>query len=86
MRASTQATTFGSSQRAGLPNITGKVTCVRPISGAFEQINPVAGYAGGGVNFTVVDFNASNSNNIYGQSETVTPNNISLQCIIYLGK
>ena len=86
MRASTQATTFGSSQRAGLPNITGKVTCVLPISGAFEQINPVAGYAGGGVNFTIVDFNASNSNNIYGQSETVTPNNISLQCIIYLGR
>lgn len=66
----------GTTVEAGLPNITGTVTnFAKEFSGAFTQgalvDNKIA--AGTGTNRYAMNFNASNSNAIYGASSTVQP-------------
>lgn len=71
---------------AGLPNITGRFTpgmsadTASSPQGAFSwsstQISANSNISGG--NWTLVNFNASNSNPIYGNSITVQPNSVKL--------
>ena len=77
----------GSYLQAGLPNITGD-TWLRPNSDAMQEIgafyktpsqnrNPVmGGYSSNTTTSTSVGFNASRSNSIYGNSDTVQPKSI----------
>ena len=92
------ASTFKTSQQAGLPNITGRFglvtggantgwnTSVRS-PGAFYRYDGIgdngpAGATGSGG----VGFDASRSNAIYGRSSTVTPQNYSANVFIYAGR
>lgn len=76
----------GKQENAGLPNITGSfptATYGGSITGAFyfdtaTQVRP----DGGSKNQPNVKFDASRSNSIYGKSNTVTPQNISLKLIL----
>jgi hypothetical protein len=81
--------TAGTYTEAGLPNITGdyyhNVWLGANVTGAFRNINTgtfgANGYGTSGKP-SGFSFNASRSNAIYGNSDTVTPKNISvLYCI-----
>lgn len=78
---------------AGLPNITGDVS---PVSGTYSQVTkgtnafkatkPVSQntYQGGSspLPFNTITFNASDSNLIYGSSDTVTPLSLTTKLIL----
>lgn len=73
-----------------MPNIIGSVNIAKTdatealspsiANGVFTKTSNGRTYAGGssGVNAVQINFNASNSNNIYGASATVQPPSISL--------
>ena len=94
--ASTSVSTFKTSQAAGLPNITGTVGLQGPeyeysgnASGAISISARHDNYGKGhnkGANSVMINFNAKNSNSIYGNSDTVTPKNYSANIFIYAGK
>ena len=74
----------GDMKDAGLPNITGTITDMDGYksqntgSGAFKQVNSssTSNYAGAvqmSREYSIMDFNASRSNTIYGNSDTVQP-------------
>lgn len=74
-------TDVGKFVAAGLPNITGtfnnEINMVRSSTGAFSLKNQVAYYATGQTKYNdlyqTVEINASDSNTIYGNSDTVQP-------------
>lgn len=79
-------------QQAGLPNINGEFRAygwnTGNASGAFKSTIAKTKALGTGsaadYNWIKYEFNASNSNSIYGKSTTVTPENISVMyCIKY---
>ena len=80
--------TSGTVKSAGLPNITGSFKCVDnlgdPVTGAFT--GEVYGYSfaslGTGRDCTKYSFDASLSNPIYGNSNTVQPNALTARYII----
>ena len=88
--------TAGAVKSAGLPNITGGYTTNRDSvnlgnqSGAFKntaklnasQPADATGSTWGGVN---VNFDASHSNTIYGNSTTVQPPAVTMKYLIYSG-
>ena len=84
--------TRGSKKNAGLPNITGSTNTlhVQPLgpswsaSGAFGlvQSNTYGANSGRENSATVITFNASLSNNIYGGSNTVQPKSLTVRAII----
>lgn len=87
LKGSTQA---GKSESAGLPNITGKTwmysygqgQCNGAISTSVTGTNQISAGSSKNFNYLGVDFDASRSSSIYGKSETVTPENMSvLYCI-----
>lgn len=73
--------TVGETIEAGLPNITGSVTIGRGgytsgVSGVFNGSSSGGGEWAGGSSSNgtcYINFNASNSNSIYGNSDTVQP-------------
>ena len=79
-------TTLGDLTQAGLPNITGEIaykcqTDSREPSGAFTKISESTGVTPSGTNKDrniEVDFSASLSNSIYGNSTTVQPQAIKV--------
>ena len=77
---------IGSLQNAGLPNITGTFNGVKynSISGAFSQSNTSYQLCGDDehIRITKISFNASKSSSVYGNSDTVTPQNISVHVLI----
>ena len=81
-------TTAGEEEEAGLPNITGTIADVMGQSGS-GALSKDSGtwHCGGGTSAnwaSTIRLNASWSNPIYGKSNTVTPNNISVvYCIKY---
>jgi len=77
---------------AGLPNITGSVgdfggeQTIYTQRGAFRANKVLSDFGGYGTTRASwnIDFNASNSNSIYGSSDTVTPLSESVVfCISY---
>lgn len=78
-------------QAEGLPNITGELNyaCVDRVVtlGAFNRNSKDSGsgYSGGNYKYIGVDFNASNSNPIYGASSHVTPINQAVNYFIRVG-
>ena len=87
LRASCQGNSTGQSNKAGLPEITGRIIAIGNPSGAFSKISNTNGFTGGtSSKFTEMYFNASFANNIYGSSSTVMPDSVSTSCVIYLGK
>lgn len=92
------STTAGATKTAGLPNITGRITrsvasfaaAVQDVgSGAFSgsgQTNiSTRTQNGGSGSYYSIDFKASNSNPIYGNSDTVQPPAVTMQYAIYSG-
>ena len=77
--------TVGTYKSAGLPNITGSVDCFNSgYSGAFSYQKSAGHYGSSGTNHAIINFNASKSNPIYGNSETVQPPALTLlPCIKY---
>ena len=81
----------GEMEEAGLPNITGSQTSVTAYhtngegsSGALRAGTSVGnGYAGGNYGTYDLNFNASLSNPIYGNSDTVTPQNFGIIVGVY---
>ena len=90
----------GIAEHAGLPNITGSAGLNGPncatwwtdsgVSGALgatlkgRHTHTISSYQGSDGNYDTLTFNASKSNSIYGNSTTVTPENISVvYCIKY---
>ena len=71
----------GTTIEAGLPNITGSLSASNMFpfgsaSGAFSSLTSAGGYTGansGAGGYHNVNFNAENSNPIYGASDTVQP-------------
>lgn len=68
----------GQYKEAGLPNIVGKGSLTaRPDykipSGAIYNTDPETGFSGGSYQFATFNFDASRSNPIYGNSDTVQP-------------
>lgn len=83
------ATSLGTRQNGGLPNITGSVTLtgVEGVSGSgvFYSNGSSYGRNGGHENYTMtnkVGFNASRSNSLYGAADEVRPVNMSVIWII----
>jgi hypothetical protein len=75
--------TAGTVKQAGLPNITGNINCFQPVSGAFSSIMPDGQYGdSSGSNHYDVLFDASKSNPIYGNSDTVQPDALTCRYII----
>lgn len=76
---------LGKSYNAGLPNIEGEFGGAElqftPASGAFYQIGTEKGSAQDGTDFAV-GFDASRSNPIYGNSDTVQPNAVALRYFV----
>ena len=73
--------TFGYIE-AGLPNITGTVQPLDQTvstSGCFTLTSTRGGWASENENANILNFNASNSNTIYGNSETVQPPSIKVR-------
>ena len=87
---------LGKSYNAGLPNIFGTVWTPRlgyndnienknRVSGAFSlesSESTGAANAGSGINGVKISFHASNSNTIYGNSDTVQPNAVALRYFV----
>ena len=93
--ASTSVSTFKTSQAAGLPNITGTFTAYgveygySDVTGAFSKSSGGSNYSGHSASGKILpkfSFSASNSNAIYGKSDTVTPKNYPANIFIYAGK
>lgn len=91
--ATSTASTFKTSEQAGLPNITGSIAYGAPgnyqnyVSGAL--INTVKSGSrgiGNGSDTYGLGFDASKSNSIYGRSTTVTPQNYPANIFIYAGR
>ena len=94
LRASCDSNSSGTHTPAGLPNITGYGTrflhvasavysgCVNLSNLAAELISG----PGSNANSVNINIDASNSNKIYGSSNTVSPELVNLSCVIYLGK
>ena len=84
-----QGGTPGTTHNAGLPDITGSLrgssgdTSV--FTGAFKWLSNLGGVAGGGWSSAAsVDFAASYSNSVYGNSTTVQPKSVEMKyCIKY---
>lgn len=85
------AATAGTYKEAGLPNIEGSISTVvnktptPTITGVFanSQTKTGAGLQGGtGANISTINFNASHSNPIYGESTTVQPPALTMLPII----
>ena len=84
--------TSGTVKSAGLPNITGSVGSLYPVDippdGSFTvddgvtQLTTQWGTAGAQINSYNALFNASNSNSIYGNSNTVQPPALTMRYII----
>ena len=80
----------GSPISAGCPDITGTVSRVVYVnddsgegcSGAFKYRNQLNGVAAGSAKLYYVDFAASYSNPVYGNSTTVTPESLSTRWFI----
>ena len=74
---------LGKSYNAGLPNITGTVVSdyTSYWSGAFKVGKTISGGAGSGSD-AVAEFDASLSNPIYGNSDTVQPNAVALRYFV----
>lgn len=79
--------TVGTSKDAGLPNITGTTgytvtanddTTTGALSKGSQSTTGCPSVAAGPGKFTVLDFDASKSNNIYGSSNTVQPSSVTL--------
>lgn len=79
--------TVGTSKDAGLPNITGTTgytvtanddTTTGALSKGSQSTQGCPCVAGGPGKFTVLGFDASKSNNIYGSSNTVQPSSVTL--------
>ena len=79
---------LGTFTQAGLPNITGSVGLVdiqsASTDGCFKVDNRTINHSRGTENYEKykVNFNASNSNSIYGKSDTVTPANWGFKIIL----
>ena len=71
---------------AGCPNITGTVGRVVYVddgcSGAFKYLNYLNGVNGGSSRAYYVDFAASYSNSVYGNSTTITPESFATRWFI----
>lgn len=91
------SSTVGNPEDAGLPNITAMarvaggndwgVNAIGATSGAFSTIANtgsvgISWYTSGGGYGSTLNFNANQSNNIYGKSDTVQPKSLSLVYII----
>lgn len=86
---------FGTSLGAGLPNITGDVysqyfkspTDKNYWTGALSLSTKISNTpsSGSSAGFSKMTFNASNSNSIYGNSETVQPQTTKYYCYIVVG-
>lgn len=83
------STTAGTTKAAGLPNIEGHLQSVLlspetyPVDGAFTDVGTINGcqqVAGGAWRYTF--FDASKSNSIYGNSDTVQPKSLTLRYFI----
>ena len=101
MRASTQQGDCGKSLAPGVPELTGRLSVSSETDGSqlFENATANGVFS---LEYTtkkwaadldetanlpyVLNFTASSSNEIYGQSETVMPASINLPIIIYLGR
>ena len=82
---------IGNLIQAGLPNITGKLERVRfrgntEASGAFTTTNPatVDPSDGSRTTDTGINFDASHSSSIYGNSNTVQPLSVSCYLMMYV--
>ena len=84
------SSTAGTVKAAGLPNISGSIGNFRlasgpAASGALDiggsEINVASGTSGNTIK-SVITFNASNSNSIYGNSNTVQPPAVTMRYII----
>ena len=92
MRACCSSDAAGTYISAGLPEISGTFDLddnqAPTATGAFFN----SGSAGTGFSVNAdskgkeVQFNASRVNSLYGKSDTVTPNSVNINIIIYLGK
>lgn len=77
---------------AGLPNITGSLVGNRWLAGsgfgAFRTAHGENGKYGTdtATTYNVINFNASWSNSIYGNADTVIPQSVNVPIVIYLGK
>ena len=94
------STTAGTTKAAGLPNIEGYFT-IRPSSGTAALISrrsgaistaktednsaSVTNISAASKQFEQVNFDASNSNSIYGNSTTVQPPAVTMKFAIYAG-
>ena len=98
LRACCSSQSIGTKNDAGAPNIeaflgaAGAVAWSSP-NGAFaysprspESNVAVSDLNSGERRGSELVFNASNSNNIYGNNNTIMPDSINIPCIIYLGK
>lgn len=82
--------TSGTEHSAGLPNITGDVSGLeikgwRGTSGGAFSLTKGTGYCEGSGTveaINVINFNAQNSNSIYGNSTTVQPPSVTMRYII----
>lgn len=92
LRVCLQEGTAGTTNQASLPNITGNASfCGRAGSagpGCLKK-SVYSNAAPAGANLYGISnliFDASDSNTIYGLSDTVMPNSINFLVVIYLGK
>lgn len=87
-----QAASAGEYISAGLPNITGSISQVAnlnsSVSGAFSKTSQINGdiqtTSSGTYKRNAFDFNASDSNPIYGNSSTVQPNSVKYRAMVQL--
>ena len=101
MRASSSSVLAGTNNDQGLPDITGSISAISDaystqlfiddvaVTGAFTKKMGTKRYVGSGDTGSLpisINFNASNSNKIYGKSNSVIPPSVNLLIIICLGK
>ena len=81
------STTAGTTKAAGLPNITGSIRQIvswssSPQGAISWSSSGACSVAGNGHSYGVLSFDASNSNDIYGNSTTVQPPAVTVRYII----
>ena len=101
LRASSSSVLAGTNNDQGLPDIIGSISAISDaystqlfvddvaVTGAFTKKMGTKRYVGSGDTGSLpisINFNASNSNKIYGKSNSVIPPSVNLLIIIYLGK
>ena len=94
MRALCDSNSSGTHNSAGLHNITGYGTRFLHVASAVYSgcvnLSNLTGELisgpGSTANSVNINIDASDSNKIYGSSNTVSPESVNLSCVIYLGK